>query len=763
MQAKNLSPHRAWSWLHRLTGRCLRFTSVLWALLGLAGILLAAPAPQLVRGEDPASPAPEVPAGLYRDAAAPPEARAEDLLGRLTLDEKILLLGGDSYIGTPGVPRLGIPPLLMTDGPLGTRHHGKSTAYPGGVALAASWNVDLAHRVGVSLGRDCRARGVHILLAPGMNLYRSPVAGRNFEYLGEDPLLAGQMAAAYIRGVQSQGVATTAKHFIANEQELDRKWLSSEVDERTLRELYMKPFRMCVEAGTWAVMTSNNPVNGVHASENDWLINTVLKGEWGYRGFVVSDWQSTYNALNMSKGGLDLEMPLGKFFNKEALLPLVESGQVTEAMIDDKIRRRLRAAFTLGWFDREQLDPSIPKDDVQSAQVALEGAREGLVLLKNDGDILPLDLARIRKVVVLGPNAHPAVTGGAGSSFTEPFRAVSVPDGLKNVGGEGLEVIRVPWENGSGRKTTTTPEGVTLVMNDAPRAMRLPVLPEGTESLLKSAEAVVVCVGFKDPTTGTAHREDPASEGEGADRHYELAPGQRELILEAARINPRTVVVLNAGGSVRTVDWISEAPVLLHVFYPGQEGGTAIAEIIFGRVNPSGKLPFTWEKQIEDIASHGNYPSQENRVNTYREGVFLGYRWFDTKGIAPLFPFGHGLSYTKFAYSSLKVEMNAEGNFTVSAKLRNIGSRAGEEVAQVYVQPPVCQVPRPAQELEGFAKLRLEPGETKEVRIPVKREDMAYWHPETRQWTLEPGEYVFRIGGSSRQLPLEMGVTVKRL
>jgi beta-glucosidase len=730
---------------------------MLGAGLAIATAQEAAPVANVVYTPPPYKeeygPPPPIVSTDYRDPALSPEARAESLLRNLTLEEKIRLLSGDSYMGTPGIKRLGIPPFVMTDGPLGARSHGQSTAYASGMILAASWNVDLAQQVGASLGRDCRARGVHILLAPGMNLYRAPMCGRNFEYLGEDPLLAGGLASAYIRGVQGEGVAAVAKHFINNEQEFDRHRLSSDVDERTLRELYMRPFKICVDAGVVSVMTSYNPLNGVHTSENEWLISTVLKKEWGFQGFVVSDWESTYNSLNMSIGGLDLEMPSGRFFNKSALVPLLQSGKITEDGLNDKIRRRLRVGFTMGWFDREQLRPEIPKDDPESARVALEGAREGVILLKNERDLLPLDLAKVRKIVVLGPNADPAVTGAAGSSFTKPFRSVSVLQGLRNIGGPGVEVIHVPWAP-AGTAPAVQP-GVKLA---ATEALRLPVIPVGTEALLKSADAVVVCVGFQDPTTGTSNPANPASEGEGNDRRYELAPGQRELILEAERANPNTIVILNGGGSVRTIDWISEAPVLLHAFYPGQEGGTALAEILFGKVNPSGKLPFSWEKRWEDCAAYGNYPSAENpKANAYKEGIFLGYRWFDSKGIAPLFPFGYGLSYTKFAYRDLTVTPapdRAQLRFTIE----NIGSRAGAEIAQVYVESPKGDAPRPAQELAGFTKVYLQPGESRTVTMEVPTENLRYWNPETKTWTLTQGQYIFRLGAHSRQLSQEARV-----
>ena len=380
--------------------------------------------------------APPDAAPVYKDRGAPVAERVEDLLKRLTLDEKIEMLSGATSMTLHGNDRLGIPALKLSDGPEGVRCYGPSTAYAGGLALAAAWDTALAERVGTAIGRDARARGVHILLAPGMNLYRAPMGGRNFEFFGEDPLLSGMVAAGYIRGVQSQGVAATAKHLIGNEQEFNRHNLSSDMDEQTLRELYLKPFALSVKAGrAWCVMNSYNLLNGVHTGQDGWLDNTLLKGELGFQGLVMSDWDSCYDTLGMANGGLDLEMPGGKHFNRENLQPLLDAGKVREATLDDKVRRQLRVAFSMGWFDRPQQDDSIPKDDPQNAAVALDGAREGIVLLKNDGGLLPLDRAKVKKLVLLGPNADPAVTGGAGSSYVETFHAVSLLAGLEQKAG----------------------------------------------------------------------------------------------------------------------------------------------------------------------------------------------------------------------------------------------------------------------------------------------------------------------------------------
>jgi len=669
-------------------------------------------------------------AQAYKDPKLPVEERVEDLLKQLTIQEKIEMLAGTG-METRGNSRLGIPVLRMSDGPMGVRCYGKSTAYPNGAALAASWNVDQALEVGQALGRDARSRGIHILLAPGMNLYRAPMCGRNFEYLGEDPLVAGAMASAYIRGVQSQGVAATAKHFAGNEQERNRYSMNSQVDERTLRELYLKPFAMAVKSGVWCVMDSYNPLNGIHSTQNGWLNNVFLKGELGFKGMVMSDWNSCHDALGMANGGLDLEMPRARFFLEQTLLPMV-----SPTVIDEKIRRQLRMAFSMGWFDRPQADASIPKDDPQNARVALEGARQSIVLLKNQGGLLPLDLAKVKKIVVFGHNADPAVTGAGGSSYTHPFHAVSILKGLRDKAGAAVEMV--PWVAGQDS------------------------VPQANVDAVKAADAVIVCAGFNDQHDNGPSKDPTSAEEEGQDRTYALPPGQVSLIRAVAALNPRVIVILNAGGSVETAAWIDKAPVLLDAFYPGQEGGTALAEVLFGETNPSGKLPFTWEKQWEDSAAYGNYPTgQTPHANTYKEGVFLGYRWFDAKGAEPLFPFGFGLGYSTFEVSRAAVANDANRDIEVTATVRNTGSRAGAEVVQVYVEPPKAEAPRPVRELKAFTKVALDPGASKSVTLHIPRADLAYWNPRTKSWVVTPGDYVARVGDSSRNLPVTAGFSIQ--
>lgn len=671
---------------------------------------------------------------VYLDRSATPDQRAEDLLQRLNPDEKILLLSGQDYFNTRAIDRLKIPSFRLSDGPQGVRCFGPSTAYTAAICLAASWDTGLAYRVGACYGRDARARGVHYLLAPGINLYRAPMNGRNFEYYGEDPVLAGLIAASFVQGAESQGVAATLKHFAANNTEFSRRTLSSDVEERALRELYLRVFRIALREGrAKAVMNSYNPLNGIFTNENGWLNNTVLKGEWGFRGLLMSDWDSSHDALAMANNGLDLEMPFGVAFNKQKLGPLLESGQVTWPTIDDKVRRQLRLAFEMGWFDRDQKDPSIPLDDPASAETNIEEARGGITLLKNEDNLLPIDPAKAKKVVVIGPNALEPITSGGGSGYVDYFRAVGLVDALRRVAPQPLEIKHILWQ----------PE------------QPLPVDGSAAVEEIRGADAVIVAVGYRDPGGDTVNR-GVYNEREEIDRTYALPNYQDTLIARAADLNPRVIVVLNAGGSVATASWVKRAQALLHAYYPGGAGNVALAEIVFGITNPSGKLPFSWEARWEESAAFGNYPDKNNPAsNTYKEGVFLGYRWFDSKNIEPLFPFGFGLSYTKFSVSALNAKAPKDGRVEVSLRVVNSGKRAGAEVVQVYVEPPGYKLPRPPRELKAFAKVFLQPGEAKEVSMQIAIEDLQAWDPEAKKWVLVPGTYVLRAGTNSRALPLK--------
>ena len=795
------------------------------------------------------------------------EQRVKDILSRMTLEEKIDMIGGyDDFYIRPNA-RLGLPAIKMADGPLGVRNDGKATAFPAGIAMAATWNPDLMNAVGHAVGKEARARGVHIMLAPGVNIYRAPMCGRNFEYFGEDPYVASRMTVAYITGVQEEGVVATVKHYAANNQEWDRHTVSSDVDDRTLHEIYLPAFRAAVEeAHVGAVMTSYNPINGVHASQNSYLIRDVLKGEWKFDGFVMSDWVSTYDAVAAANAGLDLEMPSGQHLNRANLLPALEDGRVQQATIDDKVRRMLRVMVRMGFLDRPQQIDGTGADSAASRRTALQGAREGIVLLKNEGNVLPLDRKEIHTLAVIGPNAHPAVTGAGGSSLVRPNCPVSPRDGISLVAGRAVRVVYEPgmfrvgeeefersefwttdpsdpkksipglqaeyyptidlsggpvartndrtvdfhWSEGPGHGLPQTnysvrwtgwiqpgnakkvlfvvrgDDGYRLRVNGKPvldawadqpattrtawadvnAGERLNVVLEyyqrwgdaeirfgwvtaagkeitkAVEAATK-ADAVVLCVGFNAET-----------EGEGFDRPFALPAEQVELIKAVALANPKTIVALNAGGNVEMSQWLTNVPALLHTWYPGQEGGTALAEILFGDVNPSGKIPATFERRWEDNAVCAGYydPGEVHRVK-YSEGVFLGYRHMDAHGIEPLFPFGFGLSYTSFEYANLRISshMTRPGQgLNVSFDVRNTGSRRGKEIAQLYVADSQSSVPRPMKELKRFAKVDLAPGETKTVTVRLQIEDLAHFDVSTKRWVAEPGEYKVIVGSSSR-------------
>ena len=800
---------------------------------------------------------------VYQDKSAPVEARVDDLMQRLTQDEKLSLLGGDRDFYIRPVPRLGIPEIKMADGPLGVRNYGPSTAYPATIGLAASWDPDLAREFGAAVGSDARARGVNIMLGPAVNINRVPQNGRNFEYLSEDPYLAGAFAAQIVNGIQSQGVVATVKHFAANNQETERGTIDARISERALREIYLPAFRAAVEKGhAWAVMCSYNRLNGTYCSANDWLNNTVLKGDWAFKGVLMSDWGAAHDTLGVANGGLDLEMPSGRYMNPEALKPLIASGQVSQATIDDKVRRILRLEVANGFLDRPQLIASTPKDNPRTAAVALKVAREAVVLLKNEHGALPITGKKLKRIVVLGPNAAGFPAGG-GSAHVEPFHYVSVIEGLQMAASKKVKIDAIPgpgpellrsllpstsfegplklefmtfnWVNRKILATLTDAridhdwgdqapapgvdaatytakwsgaikapatgrfifmvqnhgfvnvklDGRDIIMswsnpNDAlfaeapleagrtyaievtahhdnhgPAGIHFawgaapPLLTDAEAARVRTADAVVVCVGFN-----------VMLEGEGADRTYELPNDQPELIRRAAALNPRTIVVVNSGGVVATADWIGKVPALVQAWYPGQEGGRAVAEVLVGAVNPSGKLPISYEKRREDSPSYGHYPGSGGKVD-YAEGILVGYRWFDTKGVAPLYPFGYGLSYTTFHYEKLHIEPAQDGHWSVTFDVTNNGSQNGDEVSEVYVSPPVSsKAGRPVRELRGFSREHLATDQTMTVTVVLDRHAFSYYDEAKKDWVVEPGSYTVEVGSSSRDIILSGAVDV---
>jgi beta-glucosidase len=806
--------------------------------------------------------------------AAEIDKRAEAILGKMTLEEKIDYLGGADGFYIRAVPRLGLPAFRMADGPFGVRNAGPSTTYPAGIGLAASWDVGLTERVGAMIGRDARARGVAVLLAPGVNTYRAPMCGRNFEYLGEDPYLASRMAVAYIEGMQAQGVSATIKHFLGNNSEVDRHHTSSDIDARALRELYLPAFEAAVkEAHVGALMTSYNLVDGVHMTENAPLVEGLLKKEWGFDGIVMSDWDATYDGVAAANAGLDVEMPSAKFMNRATLLPAIEAGQVSRGTIDDKVRRILRTAIRFGWLDRPATDVGQPLFSEEGRAVALDAARAGLVLLKNDGELLPLDKAKVRTVALIGPDAYPAIPVGGGSAQVRPLGAVSFLQGLADHlrgsatvlvnhgvptlaeifdstdfvtaprGGQpGLKgeyfddpalggapaLTRVDehvdfawdkphlWPTGARKQSSARWTGAfippttgeyrfaafsygldeyrlyvdgKLVLDRAraPQPINFVSLPlrahqayairfeylhgdhharvglgvrradafvdPAAKEIAARADVVVVAAGFE-----------PMTESEGYDRTFQLPAGQEELIAAVRAVNKRVIVVLTSGGGVDMTHFVDHVPAIVETWYPGQEGGTALAEVLFGDVTPSGKLPVTFERRFADSAVAASYyPDAAKRI-AYKEGVFLGYRHFDRSGTKPLFPFGHGLSYTRFKYGALSVSpetVTGDARVTVSFDVTNVGKRRGAEVAQLYVGDRHAPVPRPPKELKGFAKVDLAPGETKRVQLALDRRALSYFDVATGQWRAAPGTFELLIGSSSRQVELHGQLSLK--
>jgi beta-glucosidase len=679
---------------------------------------------------------------LYLDANQPLETRVDDLLSRLTLDEKISLIHADSKFSTAAIPRLGLPRRWLDDGPHGVREEiGPDTwdparhtddfvsAMPAGICLAATWNPELGFREGEAIGQEARARGKDIMLGPGVNILRTPLCGRNFEYLGEDPLLTSQMCVGYIRGEQSQDIASCVKHFALNNQEYKRGSINVEVDERALREIYLPAFQAAVrQGGAWSVMGAYNQLRGQHCCENDYLLNKILKEEWGFQGLVMSDWGGAHDTRECALNGLDLEMGTDKqydgYYLAQPYWELLKSGALPPAGLDEKVRRNLRVMFATHVLDAGRKSGSLNTAAHQA--VAREVAEEGVVLLKNAGNILPLDAAKLKTIAVIGENATRLHAHGGDSSGIKAFYEVNALDGIVRRAGGGVNVIfSQGYRKGGGAD-----------------------LAERAVAAAKLADAVIYIGGLN---------HDKGLDCEGADRKDMRLPcGQDELISKIAAANPKTVVVLE-GTMVEMDSWLGKVPALLQAWYPGMEGGNALARVLFGDVNPSGKLPATFPKQLADSPAHalGSYPGTNGTV-TYTEGLLVGYRWFDTKSIEPQFPFGFGLSYTTFKYSNLKLISGDGTNEIVTARfeLENTGQRAGAEVAQLYVHEANPRLPRPGKELKGFQKVFLQPGEKRTVAIPLTRGAFAYYDPARKDWVAQPDRFEILIGGSSRDLRL---------
>lgn len=656
-----------------------------------------------------------------------------NILGQLTVEEKAALCLGSDFWHTAAVERLGVPAVMLADGPHGLRrqpdegdHVGiggslPATCFPTASALGSSWDVDLVRRVGAAIGVEARAQGVAVVLGPGINIKRSPLCGRNFEYLSEDPLVSGVLGAALVDGLQSQGIGASLKHFAANNQETDRLRVSAEVDERTLREIYLAGFERVVRsARPWTVMCSYNRLNGVHASENHWLLTEVLREEWGFDGLVMSDWGAVHNRVASLAAGLDLEMPPKLGISDTAIVAAVASGELDETVLDKAVERVLRlaarASTTADSFDVNE-----------HHALAREAAANSIVLLKND-DALPLQPAAGELVAVIGKFARTARYQGAGSSQVNPTRVENAFDELR-----AALPPEVPLEFAAGFDSDS---------DDAELA------DEAVALAARSSHALLF-LGLP-----------AAEESEGFDRtHLDLPANQLALLERLAAVNPRLVVVLSNGSAVRLAPWEQQAAAIVECWLAGQASGGAVADVLLGKVNPSGRLAETLPLRIEDTPAYLNFPGEHGQVR-YGEGVFVGYRGYDAVGREVSYPFGHGLSYTTFAYADLTVTVEDDLGVNLNCRVTNTGERAGQEVVQLYVGDPVAQVRRPVRELKGFAKVALAPGESIDVNFTLTARDLSYWSTQHGRWVVEGGAFEFAVGASSRDLRLTTTVDI---
>ena len=819
-------------------------------------------------------------AGSMSKTSANVEQHIEILLRQMTLEEKVHMLFGGEQPGVsqlPGVPRLGIPAMLPSDGPRGMSA-AEGTAFPSGLGLASSWDPSLFKATGQVIGQESRAACRTMVFAPALNIERDPLNGRFFEYLTEDPYLDGQLAASMVRGIQGERVASCIKHFAANNREWNRDWYMSNVDERTLEEIYLPGFKAAVEqGGAWAVMTAANGVNGKLACQNRWLLTTTLKEKWGFGGLVLTDYNRARGTEAAALAGLDVSMPWGDWETESFGKPLLDdviAGKIPLSLIDDKVRRILRVMQRVGLLDGIDPHTGGSVDTAEHQAVARRAAEESLVLLKNDAHTLPLNVKSLRHLIVIGPNANRRLcdAGLGGSSGVRPPYEITPLEGLQkrfgagkveylsiDEGGEfeaidrrflrtkngehgvdatyfndgtdapvlertersidfnwemrspdpsvvhtdnfgaqyaavltppisGYYTIRLSGENSS----TLFLNGQPFLTNQAPTGFHstslgvhldagvaypikvsyhaevgdaalhlewsLPLAPDQineevrrSSGKLQSADAIIFVGGWN-------HGFDT----EGLDRqNMDFPKGQAELISSVARLNPRTVVVLLHGSPFTVSEWIESVPAVLDAWYPGMEGGTAIAEAIAGDINPAGKLTFSWPKQLKDSPTYSLGTADKANVN-YKEGVFVGYRYFDTRDIAPEFPFGFGLSYSDFEYSGLAVEKAAQA-IHVSLKVKNTSLRRGAQIIQLYVAPQNSAVPRPVHELRGFQRLELNSGETEQVSFDLDATSFRHWDTESHAWRNDPGDYIIQVGDSSRGLPLQTHVNISGL
>ena len=660
----------------------------------------------------------------FRDESLELEERVKDLLSRLTLEEKIKLCSGRLMWHTKPIKRLGVKPFTMYDGPHGVRPDTmgeiKSTYFPSAICRAATWDPKLSHEFGKAIAEEVRDVGAHMLLAPGINIQRTPMNGRTFEYQTEDPHLNKVLAVATVKGIQSQKIAACVKHFICNNQEANRFTVSSEVSERALQEIYLPAFKATVqEADAWSFMTCYNKVNGIYGSENYSLLRERLMEQWGFRGFTVSDWNATAYTSTGScvTAGLSLEMPTAKKYNKRNMKKAFQEGKFTEDSLNDNVKRLLRVMFLVGLFDDKSTLPSGNRNTLEHQSIARKIAENGIVLLKNKEALLPLNIDELKKLAVVGPNANYKLGGGdmlsgGGSSVNYPPYEITPLEGLKQKCGDRVEIIEMP----------------------------------------SKAEVTILFAGLN-------HEHGMDAEGEDKNS-FELPLEQIELIKKTVKQNPNTIVVLINGSPIAMNGWIDSVPSVIEAWYGGMEVGKAIANVLFGDVNPSGKLPLTFPKKLSDSPAHKSertFPGVEEKV-FYDEGIYVGYRYFDKEQIEPLFPFGYGLSYTTFNYENLKLNkerFSKNYTVTVSVDIVNTGNRSGAEIIQLYVQDIESSTDRPPKELKQFEKVKLEPNERKTVKLNLNFGDFSFYDDSTHSWVVEPGTFNILLGSSSRDIHLQ--------
>ena len=707
---------------------------------------------------------------VYLNPSKPLEERVEDALQRMTLEEKVGVLHAQSKFCSRGVQRLGIPELWTTDGPHGIRPevlwdeweqaawtNDSCVAFPALTALAATWDPELAELYGRSLGEEALYRGKDVVLGPGVNIYRTPLNGRNFEYMGEDPLLASRMVVPYIKGLQSNGVAACVKHYALNNNEVNRHTSNVIVDDRTLYEIYLPAFKAAVtEGGAWSIMGSYNLYQNQHGCHNKRLLCDILRDEWGFDGVVISDWGGTHDTAEAVENGLDLEFgswtngltngrsnAYDNYYLADPYLKLLREGKADMATLDNKVRNVLRLIFRTAMKSDKGFG-SLCSDEHYAA--ARRIGAEGIVLLRNKGNLLPLDPSKPQNILVVGENAVKMMTVGGGSSSLKVQRETSPLDGLRAQAPAGSTVV---WERGYVGDPTGEYNGVTSGqdLSESRSADRL--IADAADAARRAD--VVIFVGGLNKATG--------QDCEDSDRESLALPYNQDAVIEAlVAANPRTVVV-NVSGNAVAMPWADKVPAILQAWFLGSESGNSLADVIFGHVNPSGKLPMTFPVRLDDVAAHavGEYPGTKRADSDivdirYNEGVMVGYRWFDTKKIRPLFAFGHGLSYTTFGYGKLSADaskISPDGALTLSVDVTNTGSRAGAETVQLYISDTKASVKRPAKELKNFAKIYLEPGQTKTVTFTVRPSDLAFFDAGAHAWKAEPGEFRAHVGAAS--------------